>query len=61
MINRLNMYSMKKKNRNSEINTIKYILQKDQHKTNESLRWKLNKGNTTNQYCVKENNRKQNK
>jgi hypothetical protein len=39
---------MKKKERNTEINALKCILQQNQYQINNTLKRKLNKGNTMN-------------
>jgi hypothetical protein len=46
MINGLSTYPLKKEERNTEINTIKHILQQNQYHIQNSLKQKLNKDST---------------
>jgi hypothetical protein len=55
MTNILNTYPLNKCEINAEIDTIKHILQQNQYQINNSIKQKLNKGNTTNQNPPKEN------
>jgi hypothetical protein len=45
---------MKKEERNTQVNTIEYILQRNQYQINYSLKQKLNKDSTTHQHDQKQ-------